>query len=413
MALRVGVDATGWTNRRGYGRFARGLLGALARIDADNRYTFFVDRADVCDSLPAGVEPCVVPVRVPAALAASADGYRSLADLYRMSRALADRRLDVLFFPSLHTYVPVVSRARKIVAIHDVIPESFPDLALGGRRARLFWTCKGAAARRQADTIVAVSEHARREILRRWQVDPRRVAVIGEAADPIFRPMDAPRPSERLGSLAWNGNDRGIVFVGGFSPHKNVDRLIDAFAAVAASRPDLRLLLVGELESETFTSCLGALRAQVERSPARDRIVFTGYLSDGDLAVLLNLATVLVLPSMMEGFGLPAVEAAACGGPVIATTRSPLPELLGKGGLYVHPHDRTDLERALTRVLDSADQRARMRAAAIEAASRLTWESAARSMLEVIEGRDEELSGAHSSSTRATATPKTRGRTEV
>jgi glycosyltransferase involved in cell wall biosynthesis len=111
--------------------------------------------------------------------------------------------------------------------------------------------------------------------------------------------------------------------------------------------------------------------------------VFTGYLSDEDLAVLLNLSTVLVLPSLMEGFGLPAVEAAACGCPVIATSESPLPDLLAGGGIFFDPRGKA-LEPALETMLGSTAERDGMAEAAADAAGRLTWDAAARQMLEVI-----------------------------
>jgi glycosyltransferase involved in cell wall biosynthesis len=123
----------------------------------------------------------------------------------------------------------------------------------------------------------------------------------------------------------------------------------------------------------------------VDRLGIAERVIFTGYLPDAELVVLLNLATVLVLPSLMEGFGLPAVEAAACGCPVIATITSPLPMLLGDGGLYIDPAQSADLEVALACVLESEHLRQRMRAAGLMAARQLTWEAAARQMLNLIQ----------------------------
>jgi glycosyltransferase involved in cell wall biosynthesis len=115
-----------------------------------------------------------------------------------------------------------------------------------------------------------------------------------------------------------------------------------------------------------------------------NRVIFTGYLPDEELVVLLNLATGLVLPSLMEGFGLPAIEAAACGCPVIATDASPLPALLGAGGLFVDPYQPEALEAALNQLLDSENLRQEMRSAGLEAARALTWEAAARQLMEVI-----------------------------
>jgi glycosyltransferase involved in cell wall biosynthesis len=115
-----------------------------------------------------------------------------------------------------------------------------------------------------------------------------------------------------------------------------------------------------------------------------DRVVFTGYLSDEDVVVLLNLASVLVLPSLMEGFGLPAVEAAACGCPVIATNESPLAALLDGGAISIRPCE-LEIEQSLESVLSSAEMRRQMSQAGLAAAHALTWENAARQMMQVIE----------------------------
>jgi alpha-1,3-rhamnosyl/mannosyltransferase len=114
-------------------------------------------------------------------------------------------------------------------------------------------------------------------------------------------------------------------------------------------------------------------------------VVFTGYLADEDVVALLNRATVLVLPSLMEGFGLPAMEAAACGCPVIATKESPLPELLGEGGIYIEPNQAA-IASALSQVLADDALRARMREHGMAAAQRLTWDDAARQLIAVIHG---------------------------
>jgi glycosyltransferase involved in cell wall biosynthesis len=133
-----------------------------------------------------------------------------------------------------------------------------------------------------------------------------------------------------------------------------------------------------------FHSYFGVIKNQAENLGVGDRVIFTGYLPDEELVVLLNCATALALPSLIEGFGLPAVEAAACGCPVIATTESPLPELLGEGGVYIDPNRPIELEEGLARVLESGGLRLTMREAGLAAAGRLTWEAAARQMMAVI-----------------------------
>lgn len=382
--MRIGVDATSWANTRGYGRHTRSLVEALVRLDPETQYTLVADTADRRHPFPRGAEVRMVDVDVPAVRAASADGRRSLVDAFRVSRALADPAFDLLLFPTIYTFVPVVSRARKLVTIHDVIAETHPELALPGRRARLLWRLKAGAGRRQADVVVTASEYSRRRLLARFALAPERVVTVGLAADPVFRPLPVARPTPRLRDAGLDDSVPLVVYVGGFGPHKNLRALLTAFAALTRARPATRLVLVGEHEREVFASEHRALAARIADLGLGARTTFTGYLPDEDLAALLNFATVLVLPSLMEGFGLPAVEAAACGCPVIATTESPLPELLGAGGRFVDPRDTGALTEALLRVVGSETMRAEMRAAGLAAARGLTWEGAARDMMAIM-----------------------------
>ncbi len=385
--MRIGVDATCWRNNRGYGRHARALLGALARLDTENQYTFFLDVGDGVATLPPGVEARLVRSASPAAVAASANGHRSLGDMWRMSRALSDPGLDLLLFPTIYSFVPVFSRARKVVMIHDVIAETYPQLTLPHPLQRLFWQAKVALGRRQADAIVTVSEYSRQGIARQFKLAPERIFVAGEASDPIFRRLPDARLTPLLIALGVSLDHRSIVYVGGFGPHKNLEALVSVFARLAArpSLSDIRLVLAGEYRKEVFHSYFSVIKQQVEELGIADRVIYTGYIPDEDLAQLLNCATALALPSLMEGFGLPAVEAAACGCPVVATTASPLPALLGEGGLYIDPHDPAELEDALARVLESEELRHKMRKAGMVAAGRLTWDAAARQMMALME----------------------------
>ena len=383
--MRVGVEATCWHNRRGYGRHARALLRALVRTDPENRYTLFTDSEDHAEPPPEGCEVRLLRAEVPASVAASADGHRSIRDMYRMSRAMSAPEFDVLLFPTIYSFVPTFSRARKLVVIHDVIAETYPRLTVPRPAARLFWNTKVLLGRWQADALVTVSDYSRERILSRFQSDPRRVFVVGEAADPVFRRLPNPALTPRLRECGIDAARRMVAYVGGFSPHKNLEALLDAFAAVAG-RPgfeDAVLVMVGDTSNDVFHTYFGTVAARARELGLGDRVVFTGYLPDEDLCVLLNLSAVLVLPSLMEGFGLPAVEAAACGCPVIATTASPLPRLLGAGGMYIDPRGE-DIARALQQVLADGELRCRMREAAQAAAARLTWEDAARQMRDAI-----------------------------
>jgi glycosyltransferase involved in cell wall biosynthesis len=383
--MKIGVDATSWQNNRGYGRHERALLRALVSLDQENRYTFFMDSTELLEFVPSGAEVRLLSASAATAAAASANGNRSLRDMWRTSRAISGGDFQVLLFPTIYSFVPTFTRAKKIVVVHDIIAETFPQLTLPSPRARLFWQAKVRLGRAQADALVTVSEYSRRAIVKRFGVAPERVFVVGEAADPVFRRIAAPQMPAALKAAGIGPGRRLVVYVGGFSPHKNLEALVNAFARIARREAfsDALLVMVGEYKKEVFHSYFGTISARVAELGIGDRVVFTGYLPDEDLAALLNIATVLALPSLMEGFGLPAVEAAACGCPVIATTESPLPELLAGGGIFFDPRGNA-LEPALETMLGSASERDRMAEAATAAAHRLTWETAARQMLEVI-----------------------------
>lgn len=383
--MHIGVDATCWQNRRGYGRHARALLTALVSTDSVNQYTFCVDSAEQADSIPSAAKVKLVPAAVPTTRAATYDGHRSVRDMWQMSRALAEPAFDLLLFPTIYSYVPVFSPAKKIVGILDTIAESFPQWTQPSRTGQLFWKAKTAAGRWQADMVITLSDYSRRGIIERFHLPPSRVAIVSAAADPTFRILQDPQPTPHMCEL---GLERGrqIVYLGGFSPHKNLKTLVDAFAAIAR-RPetqDVKLVLVGEYANESFYGEFETIEAQVQTYGLQDRVVCPGFMPDEELVVLLNRAELFCLPSWMEGFGLPAVEAAACGCPIIVTEASPLPALFGEGALHFDPHDVEGLTSALFRVLTDQELKLRLRTQGPAAAARLTWDAAALQLLHVL-----------------------------
>jgi glycosyltransferase involved in cell wall biosynthesis len=379
--MRVGIDGGCWLNRRGYGRFARELVTALAALGGDVEYTLMVDFDPAgAPPLPPGVRVVRVPTVRPAARAASAAGRRSLRDLWAMSRAIRRERFDVMFFPSAYTYVPVGGRERVVVGIHDLIPEELPRHVFPTKRGALHWWLKLLAARRRADLIVTVSEASRQGIVRRFAMAGRPIAVISEAAAQPFRPLrDDPVLARVL--ARWElAEGRFLLHVGGPSPHKNLEALVDAVAEVRrrAGKEACKLALVGDYEGDVFFSAHEAVRRRIVALAMEEAVVFTGYVDDATLAFLYNGAAALVLPSLAEGFGLPAVEAMACGTPVVASRRGALPEVLGGAGLLFDPEHPGDLGALLERLLADPDLRGRLRSLGLRRATDFSWERAAR-----------------------------------
>jgi glycosyltransferase involved in cell wall biosynthesis len=381
--MRIGIDATCWQNRRGYGRHARALLSALVEQFPEHKYIFFLDSAIGVESIPPSVERRILESSAPTAVAAGASGRRSISDMWRVSRAISSEPLDVVLFPTIYSFVPTATRARKLIFIHDVIAEKFPELTSPNKTARLLWQLKVAVGRLQADTLITVSDYSREAISKHFGIRRDRIHVVGEASDPVFRVLTGSKRADVLGQFGLSTDRQIIVYVGGFSPHKDVPSLVESFYKIHDRFPAAILILAGELESEIFHSHIDEIRRQVSEFRMESRVIFTGRIPDENLVQLLNHSDVLVLPSLMEGFGLPAIEAAACGCPVIATKQSPLPQLLGRGGLYIQPRTG-ELQDALVRVLTSPALRQEMREAALTAARRLTWSAAAAQLMSVI-----------------------------
>lgn len=379
--MRIGIDGGCWLNRRGYGRYTRSLLRALAREAAGDEIVLFADPETArAPDLPRGVEIATVSVSAAPAQAAASAGRRSLGDLARMSAAVARRRLDVFFFPSAYTFFPLIRPVPSVVAVHDVIAERLPHLVFPHRRFARLWNLKLAVAIRQARTILTVSEDARRGILERWRLAPGRVRVILEAADPVFCPLPAPREAADI--LPGRGLPRGtrfVLYVGGLSPHKNLPVLVEAYARACASPglDDVRLLLAGDEGGDVFTSAAAEVRALVARRGLGARVCFTGFVPDEALAQLYNRAALVVLPSLAEGFGLPALEAAACGTAVVVSRAGPMAEILGEGAAAFDPGNTGELAAILAALLADPERRRAMGEEGRRRASALTWPRAA------------------------------------
>lgn len=373
--VRVGVDATSWANRRGFGRFARNAVGRLVETDGETRYVFLAD-ADDADGLglPAGAEVQAVPL---ARAAAVSGGTRSVRDLLRLTQAARRARLDAFLFPSLYTWFPVVGTPT-VVGVHDTILEEHPELTVPSRRERAAAGLKHRAGIRTARELFTVSEASRRAIARRFRLDPARLAVVPEAPDPVFSPRSGETLAAGLSAAGLAPGERFFVTFGGISPHKNVERLVEAYAALRAADPGAPLLvLVGDLDGEAYLSSAAAVRARIAQHRLEGAVRLAGFVSDETLACLCSAATAVVVPSLAEGFGLPAVEAAASGAPLALSDLPAHRETLGDAALFFPPESTEALTGALARLAGDESLRRDLSARARAAVAGLTWDAAA------------------------------------
>ncbi len=357
--LAIGVDASRAVAgpRTGTEQYSAQLLEALGRLDRRNDYVLYVNgKARPPLDLPANFRARLIP-------------FPRLWTHARLSLELAARAPDVLFVPA-HV-VPLV-HPRSVVTVHGLEYRHFPEAYPRRTRHYLEWSTRWSA--RAARRVIVPSAATARDLTAVYGTPPGRIAVVPHGYHPRCRPLPPDAVARGLARLGIA--PPYILAVGTLQPRKNLARLVDAFAALAARRPELphRLVLVGRrgwLDDPIFAAL------QRPGSPARGRVQITGYLADDDLPIVYNGATALAFPSLYEGFGLPALEALACGTPVLTSDRSSLPEVVGDAGLTVDPLDTAAITEGLERLVLDAGLRQDLRERGLERATRFSWERAA------------------------------------
>lgn len=364
--VHVGIDGTTWHNPRGFGRFTRELVKELADRDSRFRYTLLLDRAP----------NHTVPENVTPEVAGSGD---VPAGRFKMNSAAMKLRCDLFFYPTVYSFFPLTSRVPKVVVIHDTIPERFPDLVFPNKFQQVMWHTKVFLAKTQATRIITCSASSIEDIHKILNIPRKKIDTSTMAAAPVFRKIEDAALIEGIRSK--HGIPKGaklLVYVGGFNRHKNVLRLIQALPMILAEHPQAFLAIVGRTTGERFWDNVEDLQASARADAvASNRIVFTGEVSDEELAVLINGADALVHPSLYEGFGFPPVEAMACGTPVLGSNASSVPEVVGDAGLLFDPTDPAAIAEATNRLLEDEELRRTLAERAPRQAAKFTWKRAA------------------------------------
>jgi glycosyltransferase involved in cell wall biosynthesis len=382
-SIRVCIDLSPTVHRRaGWGTYARELAQALHNLDDGPDLTLFYNHPARAHPLPPDLRG--LPVHT---LPLPTRPWRLLAAMSQQLDLGLDNWLpDCHLFHATEHLLPRLKRARTVLTVHDLIYRLFPEyhLPLNKWFLNLFMPLFV----RRADAIIAVSRCTRDDLIRHYDVPPEKITVIYEGVDTQFQPITDP------GTLAavrarYGLPQHYILYVGTIEPRKNLTTLLEAYVALKAQTPNLQspisnlhLVIVGR-KGWLYQDFFQRLR---ELGLEEDEVVLPGFVPDEDLPALYSAAELFVFPSLYEGFGLPPLEAMACGTPVVTSNTSSLPEVVGEAGLMVDPHDVRALREAMERALIDEHLRTELRTRGLEQAGRFTWEKTAQQTLEVYRG---------------------------
>jgi glycosyltransferase involved in cell wall biosynthesis len=354
--------------KAGIGRYAGSLARALVEAQP-GRVALFYNR--VRDTQPpAGLE--AVPART---VRAGYKPWRMAVWLGQVARIGFDRLVPgaELFHATEHL-LPPLRGVPTVLTVHDMIFKLFPQhqkpLNYRYLNATMPLYC------RRADAILTVSEASKRDIVAHYGLDPAKITVIHEAASPEFVP--SPRHVVEEASRRYGLPERFLIHVGTIEPRKNLTRLVEALQRLRDEGLTIPLVVVGGkgwLYDDFF--------CRLAELDVRDAVQFPGYVPSADLPLLYNAATAVAMPSVYEGFGLPVLEAMACGTPVVSSDASCLPEIGGAAARYFDPYDVAAMADAIRDVWTDVDLRQEMRQRGLQQAARFSWERAANQTLAV------------------------------
>jgi glycosyltransferase involved in cell wall biosynthesis len=363
-AQLIGFDATPLqiALHSGVGNYTAELLNALIDRDDERRYALLANRT-LNGAAPRG-SLGQIGRRFP---------NRSAWMQLMLPRDLARLRPDVCHFTNsiapLHAPCPIV------ITLHDM--SLFVHARLHPLKSRLAVRPIIPAVTRRAAAIITVSQHARREIVSGLHVPPEKVHVIYEAAAPQYHVITDAAELDRV-RQRYSLQKPFVLYVGTIEPRKNLTRLVLAFAQAHRQNPEFELILVGQLGWQ-----YGPLLKTIEDLQLGSAVRRLGYIPDEDLPALYNLACVLAFPSLYEGFGLPVVEAMACGTPVLTSNGSSLAEIAAGAGCLIDPRDEQAIADGLLRLSLDDDWHSELRASGLARAAEFSWQRAAEETVRV------------------------------
>lgn len=352
----------------GIGTYTYELLKALNLLDDLNRYVIFMNQS--CD-LDMDFKNNFSLISYNQTIT------DNFWDTISFGPSLKDKKLDLYHNPQNGIGLPKTSRVPIITTLHDIIPLKMPETVSDKYLAMFSQNINNIL--KASDAIITVSNYSKEDIAKTLNYPYEKIYVTPLASQNVYKPIDK-FLAKSLIKRRYKINKDFLLYVGGFSPRKNILGLLEAFSMISKNNPNLLLVIAG-----TKGKSYDIYKNKVTKLGISSKVLFPGFIPLEDLNNFYNGAEAFVYPSFYEGFGLPPLEAMACGTPVIASNTTSIPEVLGDSALLVDPYDILQLKEAILRILEDKALRQTLIFKGFVKNSKLTWGATAKKTLKVYE----------------------------
>ncbi len=367
-SVKIGIDCRLW-DESGVGRYTRNLVSELAKLDTENFYYLFLLKKNLSIKVPKNF------VKVEANF-----GWYGFTEQLKLPKILKQYDLDLVHFP--HFNVPLLYRGKFIVTIHDLLHQHFAM-----KRAttlnpviykvkRLSYQQAFRHAAFQSQKIITPSQSVKDQLIDEWKINDTKITVTPEGVEENLLALKRTVKKDDFKKVAEKFNIKGqyLFYIGNAHPHKNVEGLLAAFKEIRERFPEVQLVLSGP--DHYFWQ-------RVQKENQSEGVIYTGFVTDKELVTLYSNAKALVVPSFEEGFGIPLLEAMACGCPVVSSNGGSLPEVGGDACLYFDPKNKKEMVSQIEKIIKDEKLRKSLISKGEKRYKQFSWEKMAKQTLQI------------------------------
>lgn len=360
--MKIGIAARGLSEQSGgVKQYIESIASALLKIDKVNEYYIFHNNHDHVDKFPSAKNIVIE------------SSNKMIWDYYLLPKTLRKFQLDIVIFPK--NVLPFYIDTKSVIVIHD-LAYFMPELNAYRLIDTIYMKLMIKSSLKRANHSISVSQNTKNDIIKITGTDEAKITVVYEAADTKYTKIT---DNSQLNEIKnrYKLDDKFIFYSGSLSPRKNMIRLLSAYKSIQDKIPHKLVLTGGKSQNDQNVHKI--------IDQLGDSVIKLGHVPDEDMPFIYNLADLFVYPSLYEGFGLPPLEAMACGCPVIASKSSSIPEVVGNAAIMVNPHDVDDLAKTMYEVLTNDDLRENMVRKGLDRTKQFSWEKCAKECLIVLD----------------------------